>query len=231
MDIDQGDYGSSPEKRAWPKEITIATTYQERAEWMQKNLIGHTMSGERLEQRPMVQYTDALDFLATPLKLYDILAIRLVPSVEYPRMIDVIATYQPHIFHCAICGTECSKIPDELWTLRDYKRFSWCSSGCEQQIRANIHQEVEDYRREVFGDDPVGVALAVQCAAPFERRRNGVVYCKGMPEIFWRALSKEEFEEAIRQWRALYKSAMQDLTATLQMVCKRRFGKERDNVA
>ncbi len=172
--------GSSTEQ-AWPKEITIATTYKERAEWMEKNLIGHTMSGERLEQRPMVQHTDAEDFLATPLKLYDILAIRLSPSVEYPRMIDVIATYQPHIFYCAICGAESSKIPDELWTLRGYKRYAWCGDACERQIRARLRSEVEDFRREVFGDDPVGVALAIQCASPFERLINGVVYCKGLP--------------------------------------------------
>lgn len=231
MGIYQDDQSSSTEKRTWPKEITIATTYQERAVWMKKNLIGHTMSGERLEQRPIVQYTDAEDFLATPLKLYDILAIRLAPSAEYPRMVDVIATYQPHIFSCAICGAESLKIPDSLWTLRGYKRYAWCSEDCERQIRARLRSEVEDFRREVFGDNLIEVVLAIQCASPFERRVNGRVYCKGIPEIIERAITRAELEEVVRQWRALYKSSMQDLTATLHLKCSSQIGKERANNA
>lgn len=200
-------------------EIVYITTTQERAERMHA-LVGHTISGERLEQRPMVQCASAEDFLAAPLTLYDITAVRPVPSIEYPRMIDVIIEYQPHIFHCAVCGAESSKIPDSLWTLRGYKRYAWCSEDCEREIRARLRSEVEDFRREVFGDDPVGVALAVQCAVPFVREVNGRWYCQGMPEIFWRALTTKEFEEVIRQWRALYKAAMQDVARTLQMVCQ-----------
>jgi hypothetical protein len=185
-------------------EIVIATTYAERAEWMRGHLVGHTMSGESLERRPQVQYTGALDFLEAALKLYEITAIRLEPKDE---RVEVIAEYRPCIFHCEICGAECSAIP--RWIAYDLEkdlRRSWCSPECKQCLEQRMWDIRQAYRASL--GDPVEAALEY------------LRYRQPVPDKLFAALSMKEWEQDVHNGcHRMYKGAKQDLFSVLYQRC------------
>ena len=129
-------------------EIVIATTTMESATHMQQTVVGHTMSGEALEQRPQVQFTSAADFLDAALRIYEITAIRLVPSVQYPPLVEVIAEYRPAVFHCESCGKEHSNYPGSVYRLDGVFNCFTCSPDCRKQLQAMANAEVEAFRAQ-----------------------------------------------------------------------------------
>lgn len=130
-------------------EIVIDTTTLGRAQQMQQTLIGHTMSGEALEQRPSVQYTSADDFLGAALRIYEIIAIHLAPSVQYPTFTEVIAEYRPAVFICEACGKEHSDYPVQLFGLDDYVHHFVCSLPCHRIVQQRLDAEIEAFRLEL----------------------------------------------------------------------------------
>jgi hypothetical protein len=133
-------------------EIVIATTDAARAQWMKNHYIGHTMSGESLERRPMVQYTDAADFFDAAMRLYRITHIRLVPSSHYPALTDVIAEYERAILLCEVCGVAAgfSDLHDMKppACVEEYHCFcSECKTSLQQKLTAEIEEE-----RQRLGD-------------------------------------------------------------------------------
>jgi hypothetical protein len=139
-------------------EIVIATTSAERAEQMQKELVGHTMSGEALEQRSHVQLTSADDFLGAALRIYEITAIRCEPSLSQPLLTDVIAEYRRAIFLCEACGKEHSDYPEQLSGLDGSAHHYVCSPVCRKIVQERLREEMAAYR--VALGDPIAVGIA-----------------------------------------------------------------------
>lgn len=188
-------------------EIVIATTTPERAEQM-RNLVGHTMSGEALERRPQVQFTGAADFLDAALKLYDITAIRLAPSTKSEGLIDVWASYEPHVFICEACGGETSAIPSRLYYDLEFhknRRHSWCSTACHDQLQERMTAEYHAYRASL--GDPVEAALSYL--------RLGQPY----PEKLRTALTEIEHIRVLKGCDAMYKAAWRGLVQALASLC------------
>ncbi|MBA2677537.1 MAG: hypothetical protein H0U76_03965 [Ktedonobacteraceae bacterium] len=184
-------------------EIVIATTTPDRAQQMQQTLVGHTMTGEALEQRPQVQYTSADDFLDAALRIYEIIAIRLVPSVQSPARMDVIADYRPAIFICEQCGREHANYPERIWGLDGISRRFVCSEDCRKQVQATATAEKDAYRANL--GNPVEAAL------------DGYYRREGIPDRLRNALTMAEYEEVGRRgsraWSAAYRAFLSVLSS------------------
>jgi hypothetical protein len=186
-------------------EIVIATTTVERAQQMQQTLIGHTMSGESLEQRPQTHYTSAEDFLDAALRIYEITAIRLVPLVKYPSLINVVAEYRPAVFICEACGKEHSDYPVQLFGLDDYTHHFVCSPICRRIVQNRLDAEIQTFRAELaaiaqhlpelLGDVPPHMLCRYRDPAS--------------------KLTVATFLKAVKKWRAASTKARQELVAVL----------------
>ncbi len=186
-------------------EIVIATTTVEHAQQMQQTLVGHTMSGEALEQRPQVQFTSAEDFLDAALRIYEITAIRLVPSTKYPSLTDVIAEYRPAIFICEACGKEHPDYPVQLFGLDNSTHHFGCSPTCRRIVQKRLDAEIQAFRAELaviaqrlpelLGDVPLHMLCLYRDPAS--------------------DLTVATFLKAVKKWRTASTKARQELVAIL----------------